>query len=158
MKRNIVLVCVLLLCSILLISCKQKPKTNADAIADGTFDWDAARDNCVKDIKPVLAAIIAGDETTYNAVRNEWLSRVKPEAQKSMFPDDVSHVQGCSASVDYIGYSGPEYNSENTEYLAFTVRRMNNNTLESVDFSIVVQLERGKDGYILAGFTKEVLS
>ncbi len=156
MKRILTVMCVLLLAMATMAGCG-KPKTNAEAIAAGTYDWNTAKVSCANDISSVINVIVAGDANNYAKTRNEWLPRVKPAVQGIMFPN-TNPPQGCSATVTYMGYSGPDQNSDKAEYLAYKAFVMNNTTLEKVNYNIIVKLERGQDGYVIGGFSKEVVT
>lgn len=154
-----------LLAVLLVISCTsctkksvdaEEAEANAKAISEGVFDWDAAREKCISDISDVLKVILAGDANTYASTRNLWMARVEPTAQISMFPS-TPPPQNCSAVATFWGYSAPEYNSENAEYLIFNARCMDNQTLAAADYRIVIKLSRGNTGYIISEFIKEAM-
>lgn len=155
MKRTGSLLLVVLLAVFTLTACG-KPKTVADEIASGKYDWDAARVALVSELSIVLETIHGGESNDYAKLRMEWLPRVVPEVQGAMFPN-TAPPQGCSVAVSQIGYSGPKFNSEGAEYLMYTVRVMNNQTLEAVSYKILIQMDRGANGYVISGFDKEVV-
>lgn len=156
MQRKILAVLLVLFAVVSLSACSPKEVTPTEAIQAGTYDWEEARRLCTEDITKALDIILVGDTTSYASTRNEWLARVKPDAQGAMFPTNYKPPQNCSSTVVYRGYSGPEYNSESAEYLYYDAYVMNNESLDSVDYTIIVQLERGSDGYIISGFSKQV--
>ena len=156
MKRILTVLCILLLAVTTITGCG-KSKTVAETIVAGNYDWGAARVTGVADITKALNVIVAGDKNSYAKTRTDWLSRVKPAVQGAMFPN-TNPPQGCSATVTYMGYSGPDYNSDKAEYLSYKAFVLNNTTLAKANYNIIVKLERGKEGYVIGGFSKEVVS
>lgn len=153
--KSLVLVLVLfVVASLGLVGCSKTEQTPNEAIKAGTYDWDAARKLCINDISEVLEVILVGEESEYLNARNMWTPRVKPAALGQMFPNSYKPPQKCTTTVAYRGYSGPEFNSEGAEYLYYDAYLLNNTTMASADFTIIVQLERGSDGYVIAGFEK----
>jgi len=157
-KGLAVLLVLFVVASLALTGCSDKEPTPPEAIKAGTYDWDTARKLCISDISKVLEVILVGDSNTYAATYNEWLLRIRPNALGQMFPANYKPPQNCTTSVVYRGYSGPEFNSEGAEYLYYDAYVLNNDSLASVDYMIIVQLERGSDGYIIAGFEKQEVS
>lgn len=157
-KGLAVLLVLFVVASLALTGCSDKEQTPSEVIKAGTYDWDAARKLCTSDISKVLEVILVGDSNTYAVTRNEWLPRIRPNAQGQMFSANYKPPQNCTTSVVYRGYSGPEFNSEGAEYLYYDAYVLNNDSLASVDYMIIVQLERGSDGYIIAGFEKQEVS
>jgi len=154
MKRIIALVVIVILVVASLTACGEKPKTSAEDIAAGTYDWEDARERCISDLAEMLNVIVAGDTNTYEITRTKWLPRIESSIQLTVFPN-MYPPQGCSSTVTYMGYSAPEYNSDKAEYIMYNARCLNNETLASADFKFVIKLGRGKDGYIITGFSKE---
>lgn len=158
MQRKILAMMLVLFAVVSLVACSPKEVTPSEAIEAGTYDWEEARKLCVSDITKALEVILVGDSNSYTSTRNEWTPRVKPDAQGAMFPSNYKPPQNCSATVVYRGYSAPEFNSEGAEYLYYDAYVLNNTSLASVDYTITIKLDRGRDGYLISGFSKQEIN
>lgn len=155
MQKRISLGFVVLFVVLSLLGCSHKKSDNT--VVDTSteqYDWAAARESFVKEIMTALEVITAGEMDDYRMKKTEWSVKVSSSVvHSSMFQADPP--VGCSAAVRYMGYSAPEYNSQGAEYIQFTVRRMNNTTLASVDWQVILRLGKGTAGYYVEEYIQE---
>lgn len=155
MGRRLGLGCVVLFVVLSLLGCSPK---KAENIVAGTspeqYDWEAARESFVKELTAALEVMTAGELDHYRRQKTEWSVKVSSSVvHANMFHTDPP--VGCSAVVRYMGYSAPEYNSQGAEYVLFTVRRMNNTTLASADWQVIIRLGKGTAGYYVEEYAQE---
>ena len=155
MKRLVLLLVAVLFVSVVQAGCSSGTK-DSEVISpmSESYDWDAARKKFTGELDGILRIIVAGEQSTYRTARTEWATKVVPNAHPIMFSAD-DPPKNCSAAVVYTGYSAPEYNSYESEYVAFRVTRMNNDTLASIDWNVTIRIERGNEGYYVAEFIRE---